>query len=238
MAKIFNVRLPDSPFNNEYDPQKFNQLVRSLEQIVLQLNSSYGSVVDENTAGAQKWFGGTGGAGGGFTGGIRGFQLSNGILLPHAMLMSDQDQANASITGENLLTYNTIPVSNGIRVVDNSKIYVPCAGNYLVTFTMQVSNRGNGAQVFEVWAKDTGTNFDLSNRRFDIPARKSEAVYSHIVPAVTGIFSVTDPITDYLQIAWWSDSLDVYLETYPTGTSPTRPAISSVILTITFVSAN
>ena len=237
MSKIFNVRLPDASATAQYDPQKFNQLVRSLEQIVLQLNSTYGSVVDENMAGAQGWFGGTGGAGGGFTGGIRGFQLSNGILLPHAMLLSDQDQANASITGENLITFNTIGVTNGIRVVDNSKIYVPCAGQYLVTFTLQVTNRGNAVQEFEVWAKDTGTNYPLSNTRFDIAARKSSGVWAHIVPAITGIFTVNDPINNYLEIAWWSDSLDVFLENYPEGTSPTRPAIPSVILTINFVSA-
>ena len=40
MTKIFNVRLPDASFDREYDPQKLNQLVRSLEQIVLQLNST------------------------------------------------------------------------------------------------------------------------------------------------------------------------------------------------------
>lgn len=238
MSKIFNVRLPDAAASPIYDPQKFNQLVRSLEQIVLQLNSTYGSVVDENTSGAQRWFGGGGaGAGGGFAGGIRGFQLSNGILLPHAMLLSDQDQTNASITGENLITYNTVALTNGIRVVDNSKIYVPCAGQYLVTFSLQVSNRGNATQEFEVWAKDTGTNYPLSNTRFDIPARKSASIWSHIVPMISGIFTVNDPINNYLQLAWWSDSLDVFLEHYAAGTSPTRPAIPSVILTINFVSA-
>ena len=235
MTKIFNVRLPDA--GAQYSPQQFDQLVRSLEQIVLALNTTYGSTTDQNQASAASWFGGTGGAGGGFTGGIRGFQLSNGILLPHAMLLSDQDQANASVTGENLLTYSTVALTNGIRVVDNSKIYVPCAGQYLVTFTLQVTNRGNATQEFEVWAKDTGTNYALSNTRFDIPARKSSEVWSHIVPAITGIFTVDDPINDYLEIAWWSDSLDVFLEYYEAGTSPTRPAIPSVILTINFVSA-
>ena len=235
MTKIFNVRLPDA--GAQYSPQQFDQLVRSLEQIVLALNTTYGSVTDQSQAAASSWFGGTGGAGGGFTGGIRGFQLSNGILLPHAMLLSDQDQSNASITGENLLTYNTVALTNGIRVVDNSKIYVPCAGQYLVTFTLQVTNRSNTAGEFEVWAKDTGTNYPLSNTRFDVPARKSSGIWSHIVPAITGIFTVDDPVNDYLQIAWWSDNIDIYLEHYAAGTSPTRPAIPSVILTINFVSA-
>jgi hypothetical protein len=233
MSKIFNVRLPNA--SAQYDPGQFNQLVRSLEQVILQLNNTYGSVTDQNQAAAAAWFGKS--ASSGFASGIRGAQISNGIALPHAMLLSDADQTNASITGENLLTYTTVALGNGITVENNSRIKVPCAGEYLVTFTLQVTNRGNTAAEFEVWAKDTGTNFPLSNTRFDIPARKSGSIWSHIVPAITGIFTVDDPANDYLEIAWWSDSLDVYLEHYAAGTSPTRPEIPSVILTINFVSA-
>lgn len=236
MSKINNVRLPNAVAQN-YSPEQFNQLVRSLEQVIFQLNNTYTPVTSENTAGAATWMAAGSGAGGGFAGGIRGFQNSNGIILPHAMMISDQDQPNASITGENLLTFAPA-FSNGITVQSNSRIKVPCAGQYLVTFTLQVTNRGNTAAEFEVWAKDTGVNYPLSNTRFDIPARKSSTIWSHVVPAITGIFTVENPANDYLEVAWWSDSLDVYLEHYAAGTSPTRPAIPSVILTINFVSAN
>jgi hypothetical protein len=236
MSKINNVRLPNASTGG-YDPQQFNQLVRSLEQIVFQLNNTYTPVTSENTAGAATWMAMGSGAGGGFAGGIRGFQNSNGIILPQAMMISDQDQTNASITAENLLTFAPA-FSNGITVESGSRIKVPCAGQYLVTFTLQVSNRSNSVSEFEVWAKATGVNYPLSNTRFDVPARKSGSIWSHIVPAVTGIFTVNDPTNDYLQIAWWSDNLGVYLEHYAAGTSPTRPAIPSVILTINFVSAN
>ena len=40
MSKIQNVRLPNAA-TGDYSPQQFDQLVRSLEQIILQLNSSY-----------------------------------------------------------------------------------------------------------------------------------------------------------------------------------------------------
>ena len=236
MSKITNVRLPNAT-QTGYDPAQFNQLVRSLEQVILQLNNTYTPVTSENTAGAATWMGMGGGAGGGFAGGLRGFQLSNGILQPHAMLMSGIDQGSAGITSENLVTYDSVVISNGIRVVDNSKIYVPCSGQYLVTFRFQVSNRSNSVAEFEVWAKDTGVNYPLSNTRFDVLARKSAGVNAHTVPTVTGIFTVTDPSVNYLQIAWWSDNIDVYLEAYPANTAPTRPSISSVILTINFVSA-
>ena len=39
MSKIVNGRLPNPSV--EYDAEKFNQLIRSLEQIVLQLNTIY-----------------------------------------------------------------------------------------------------------------------------------------------------------------------------------------------------
>lgn len=236
MSKINNVRLPNATTGG-YDPQQFNQLVRSLEQVIFQLNNTYTPVTSENTAGAATWMGMGSGAGGGFAGGIRGFQNSNGIILPNAMLLSNQDQANASITGENLLTFAPA-FSNGITVDSNTRIKVPCAGQYLVTFTLQVTNRSNTVAEFEVWAKATGVNYPLSNTRFDVPARKSSGVWSHVVPAITGIFTVNDPTNDYLEIAWWSDNIDVFLENYAAGVSPTRPAIPSVILTINFISAN
>lgn len=54
MSKITNVRLPNaSPI---YDTSQFNQLIRSLEQIILQLNSTYTPVVTENKDQAQTWF--------------------------------------------------------------------------------------------------------------------------------------------------------------------------------------
>lgn len=236
MSKINNVRLPNAATQG-YSAEQFDQLVRSLEQVIFQLNNSYSSNVDVNTAAASGWASAGSGAGGGFAGGIRGFQLSNGIILPHAMLMSDVDQDLTSITTEELITYNLTPVVNGIRVVDNSKIYVPCSGNYLVTIRIQVSNRSNATQEFEVWAKDTGVNYAASRTRFDIPARKSGSIWSHIVPTITGIFTVSNPSVNYLELAWWASSTDVFLEHYGTDATPTRPAISSVILTINFVSA-
>lgn len=158
------------------------------------------------------------------------------LQSPHAMLMSTQDQASAGITSENIVTYNTPVIEQGIEVRNGSEIWFDAPGQYLVTFSLQFTNRGNSAQEIEVWAKQDGVNFPLSNTRFDIPARKSSSVWSHTVATVTGIFTVTDPSATYLRLAWWSDGADVFLEYYPEGTNPTRPAIPSVIVTVNLVS--
>jgi hypothetical protein len=158
------------------------------------------------------------------------------IQNPHAMLMSDEDQTNPSITGENQISFNQPVITQGVRVENTDEIWFEKSGQYLVTFTLQVSNRSNAVQEFEVWAGYNGTNYPLSNTRFDIPALKSVSVYGHVVPAITGIFTVANPQTEYLTIKWWASSTDVFLEHYAAGTSPTRPEIPSVILTVNLVS--
>jgi hypothetical protein len=163
-----------------------------------------------------------------------GAELQN----PHAMLMSDQDQANPNTTLANNLKFDTPVILQGIEVkgTNNEQIWFDKAGQYLVSFSLQVTNRSNADQVFEVWAGFNGSNYPLSNTRYDIPPRKSSTIWSHIVPAVTGIFTVSNPSTDYLTIKWWASSTEVFLEHYAAQTTPTRPEIPSIIMTINFVS--
>lgn len=163
---------------------------------------------------------------------------NGGLYLqnPHAMLMSDQDQANASITAANQLSFNQPVITQGIRVENTNEVWFDKTGQYLVSFRLQVSNRSNAVQEFEVWAGYDGTNYPLSNTRVDLPARKDSSTWGHAVVTVSGIFTVEDPDTEYLTIKWWASSTDVFLEHYAAGTSPTRPEVASVIMTINSVS--
>ncbi len=55
MSKITNVRLPNA-VSSGYSPEQMNQLIRSLEQIILQLNATYTAVTSEDKDQAQTWF--------------------------------------------------------------------------------------------------------------------------------------------------------------------------------------
>lgn len=217
----------------EYDQAYMSQLIRMLGIYFAQLDSL--SPNQAQSYRANQFIGGQY-RGADFIGGFfKG--LGNGMEFPYAMLMSDQDQTSAGTTSENLITYNTPVYESGVYVENNSRLRFQYAGQYLIIVNCQFTNRGNSAAEFEMWAKNTGVNYPLSNTRFDIPARKSVSIWSHVVAVINGIFTVSDPETEYLEIAWWSDSTDVYLEHYAAGTSPTRPEIPSVILTANFVSA-
>lgn len=214
-----------------YDPQQMSELLRALRIYFNQLDSETPRVAEAFTG---DYFYGGEFTGSKFAGGtLAGF--GSGLEVPHALLMSDQDQASAGVTSENIVTMNQIIFSDGINVENNSRITFAYKGQYLVTARFQFANRGNAAQEFEIWAKNSGVNYPLSNTRFDIAARKSATIWSHVTANISGIFTVTNG--EYLEFAWWSDGADMYLESYAAGTSPTRPAIASVIITITFVSA-
>ena len=307
MSKIQNVRLPDAA-TGDYSPQQFNQLVRSLEQIVLQLNSSYTAIPDQNVAASMLWMKGA-------APGIRGFQLDYGIQLPHAMLMNSTDLTNLGTTLENIVTFDTPIFQRGIRVgsheaeftgvIDDgagstgtvldvsavasgtllsgmtltgtgvtagtrivsqssgttggvglyvvttsqlvasttingsraSKLLFDNTGQYQIGLRLQGTNADNAVHEMEVWAKDSGVDYPYSNTRYDVPVRKNATTFGHTVADISGIFTVTDPQTSYLEMAWWSDGSLVSIENYAAGTSPTRPEIPSVILTATMISA-
>ena len=217
----------------EYDQQYMLQLIRVIGIYFNQLdsltpNQAQSYRADQFIGGQYR---GTDFIGGFFKG------LGNGMEYPYAMLMSNQDQSSAGTTSENLITYNTPIFQNGIFVENSTRLRFQYSGQYLIIVNCQFTNRGNTAAEFEIWAKDKGVNYPLSNTRFDIPARKSVSIYSHVVAVINGIFTINDPETEYLEIAWWSDSANVYLQHYAAGTNPTRPEIPSVILTANFVSA-
>jgi hypothetical protein len=236
---LVGFRAPALPLPpQDYNRQQFDELVRALRV--------YFNLIDSLTPQQAQSYRADNFFGGIFTGDsisaaninggvINGF--NRGIEAPYAMLMSDQDQSSAGVTSENLISYNTPIFQYGIRVENNTRIKFDYPGQYLIIVNCQFTNRSNTAAEFELWAKDQGVNYPLSNTRFDIPARKSVSIFSHVVAVINGIFTINNPDTEYLEIAWWSDNADVYLEHYAAGTSPTRPEIPSVILTANFVSA-
>jgi len=307
MSKIQNVRLPDTAAG-QYSPEQFNQLIRSLEQIVFQLNSSYTAIPDQNVAASMLWMKGN-------APGVRGFQLDYGVQLPHAMVMNQSDLTSLGTTLENIITYDTPIFERGIRVesheaeftaeiddgagsagtvmdvtavasgtllsgmtltgtgvtagtrivsqtsgttggvglyvVDTSqltasttvngsrasKLVFDHTGQYFVSLRCQGVNEDNTVHEMELWAKDSGVNYPFSNTRYDVLVRKNATTWGHVVADISGIFTVTDPANSYLEMAWWSDSLLVYLESAAANTSPTRPGIASVILTVSMLSA-
>jgi len=163
--------------------------------------------------------------------GPRGGKFMNN---PYGAFQDSTDQMAANTTTAYAVTFDTTDFSNGVTLASGSRLTVADAGIWNCQFSIQFKNTTNDSQDAEIWFRKNGTNIDNSNSRFSMPARKSSGDPSHLIAAMNFFASMNS--TDYLEIMWRVSDVGVSIEHYAAGTSPTRPATPSAIVTMSFVS--
>jgi hypothetical protein len=153
---------------------------------------------------------------------------------PYGAFQDSTDQTAASTTVAYPVKFNTVDFSNGVTIASDSRLTVAVDGLWNLQFSLQFKNTSNDGQDVDIWFRKNGTNIDNSNSRFHLPARKAAGDPSHLIAAMNFFVSVV--ANDYIEIMWRTTSTDVSLEQFPTSTSPTRPAVPSAIVTMSFVS--
>jgi hypothetical protein len=156
------------------------------------------------------------------------------INSPYGAFQDGTDQTAANTTTAYAVTFDTTDFSNGVTLSDSSRLNVAQAGIYNLQFSIQFKNTTNDTQDVDVWFRKNGTNIDKSNSRFGLGPRKSSGDPSHVIAALN--FFVSLAANDYVEIMWRPSDVGVSIEHFAAGTSPTRPAIPSVIATMSFVS--
>ena len=155
-------------------------------------------------------------------------------VMPYGAFQDSTDQTAASTTVAYPITFDTTDFSNGITLSNSSRLNVKNAGLYNLQFSIQLKNTTNDGQDVDIWFRKNGVNIDNSNSRFALPPRKSSGDPSHLIAAMNFFASMDS--TDYLEIMWRPSDVGVSIEHYGTSTSPTRPAVPSAIVTMSFVS--
>jgi hypothetical protein len=116
MSKINNVRLPNAA-PREYSPDQFNQLVRSLEQIILQLNSTYTTTAGDNVNQGMSFYEGGGGN--------AAVNVGQNTLLPYGSFYDTTTQVPAVINTAYAITFNTTAAANATYLGSpTSRVYV------------------------------------------------------------------------------------------------------------------
>jgi hypothetical protein len=163
--------------------------------------------------------------------GPRGGRFMN---APHGAFQDSTDQTAANTTTAYAVTFNTTDFANGVTMASGSRITVADAGIWNLQFSIQFKNTTNDGQDVDIWFRKNGTNIANSNSRFHPPPRKSSSDPSHIIAALN--FFVSMNSNDYIEIMWRTENTGVSIEAFGTSTSPTRPAVPSAIVTMSFVS--
>jgi hypothetical protein len=156
------------------------------------------------------------------------------INNPYGAFQDGTDQTAANTTTAYAITFDTTDFNNGVTLSNSSRLNVSQAGIYNIQFSVQFKNTTNDGQDVDIWFKKNGTNIDNSNSRFHLSQRKSAGDPSHLIAALN--FFVSLAANDYVEIMWKPTSTSVSIEHFATSSTPTRPAVPSVIATVSFVS--
>jgi hypothetical protein len=124
----------------------------------------------------------------------------------------------------------------GVRITNNgsgfpTRLTVDNTGLYNIQFSAQLTNTNNTNITFDIWFAYTGSNVANSNTQIDV--NKSSGQLGRSVAA----WNLLTPIeaNDYVELMWSCDAATGQIYSMGTQTSPTRPAVPSVIVTVTQV---
>jgi hypothetical protein len=219
MSKIFNVRLPNAA-PKEYNAEQFDQLVRSLEQVVLQLNTTYTPQITENNQTTLDWFSGAMG------------MANRGVLedygdFAYGAFQDFTDQTHTSTDTAKAITWDTTAYSKHISIGSpTSRIEFAKAGKYYIDFTAQLTSQSANAKTFWFWPRINGT--DITGSTMRITTHDNDEAKT---VARSAIFEVDKG--DYLEAMWAVDDLDTALEAYAAETfCPGTPSVTLMIFGI------
>jgi hypothetical protein len=118
---------------------------------------------------------------------------------------------------------------NGVIVSADTRFIVASAGTYNLQFSCQIESTGGGsAQTMDIWLAINGNNVDNSNTQVvgNSNNGRSVAAWNFVEPLNAG---------DYMELKFWVSDVRLGFAYDNTQSNPTRPAIPSVIVTVTQV---
>ena len=151
----------------------------------------------------------------------------------------DTTTQTATANTATLMTINSTdtPNTNGVSIVSGSRITTTYPGVYNLQFSVQLQNTDNQIQDISIWLRQNGTDLVGSTGLISIPARKSASAGDEAHGIFGWNYFVTMAASDYIQLYWSTTNAAVTIKYYAASTGPVRPSTSSVVATMTFVSA-
>jgi hypothetical protein len=168
----------------------------------------------------------------------------SGLGFPHIAASDSTDQYADGDNDPTVVEWNTLDSGNGFTLAAPGTATCAVSGVYKITYSAQLANTANAQHDATFWLKINSVDVPNSSTIFTLQARKSAGVPSFNCGYSEVVFSVE--AGDDIEL-WWATDLaynptgpvdGVYIFHDAAQTSPyARPAIPSVIGSITFVSA-
>jgi hypothetical protein len=150
---------------------------------------------------------------------------------------TNTSQTAASTTTAYAIKLNSTAEYDGVTISNDPSgnptlINFAHAGVYNIQYSIQFTNTDSSIHNVNVWLRknDTGATGDVaySNSQYAIVSSHG-GIHGQAIAAINYVLTLA--AGDYLQLMWSAESTQCYIETIPSGTTPTTPVSPGVILT-------
>jgi hypothetical protein len=156
------------------------------------------------------------------------FYLAGNKLFNYGQFSDTTIQSGSSNTAYSM-KINTIDFAHNVTIVSGSRITPSNTGIYNLQFSAQLGNTANTNITFDIWLSYTGSNVANTNTQIDV--NKSSGQLGRSVAAWNWMLPIA--ANDYVEIKWSCNDSTGQLHASGSSINPTRPAIPSVIATLT-----
>ena len=157
------------------------------------------------------------------------------VKFPYGAFSSTTNNTVSAANTPTRIVFNKEEAVNGMYAVVGDGLHVSQSGIYNVQFSIQFENADTATHEATVWLRQNKVDVPRSASELAVPS-KHGSVNGYGVLAAN--FFITVAAGDSIEMWWATDSTQLIMEAYTASTSPfARPAVPSVVATITFVSA-
>lgn len=156
------------------------------------------------------------------------FYLAGNKLFNYGQFSDTTTQSGSANTAYSM-RLNTTDFAHEVSITNGSRITVQNTGVYNLQFSAQLQNTANSTIDFDIWLAYTGSN--VANSNTSVTLTKVAGSLGRSVAAWNWMLPIR--ANDYVEIKWSCNAPTGEILANGTQTNPTRPAIPSVIATLT-----
>ncbi len=156
------------------------------------------------------------------------FYLAGNKLFNYGQFSDTTTQSGSANTAYTK-KLNTTDFAHNVSIENGTRIKVSNTGIYNLQFSSQLANSANTNITFDIWLAYTGSNVANSNTQVDV--NKSAGQLGRSVAAWNFVLPIQ--ANDYVELKWSCNAATGILSATGEQSNPTRPAVPSVIATLT-----
>jgi hypothetical protein len=164
-----------------------------------------------------------------------------GVFLPYGSFADTTDQPLAAANTATVMTFNTTDFASGVSIVTSggkaSRFTVTNPGIYNFQWSGQFQNIDTQEHDVSVWVRKNGTDV-VGSTGYIAVVSSHGGIDGHTIVGWNFLFNLA--ANDYIELWWSATDTNISIQAYPAVTTPpaaVKPSTSSLVATMTFVSA-